>query len=137
MSALELQQPAKYNFRPFIREWPASWEELPVLNKNLIREHGITRVPDQNAYPKYYHRATSGSTGKPFAYALDYLSHALTWRLLEDRYRSAGVGFNDLQARFFGFPLSRRSRITEGLKDRLSNRVRFNTIDLSESVLES
>lgn len=136
-AALEYHYQANTSFRHFIGDWPASWEELPVLNKNLIREHGITRVPDQNAYPKYYHRATSGSTGKPFAYALDYLSHALTWRLLEDRYRSAGVGFNDLQARFFGFPLSRRSRITEGLKDRLSNRVRFNTIDLSESVLES
>ncbi|GAO28529.1 phenylacetate--CoA ligase family protein [Geofilum rubicundum] len=124
------------NYRKFIGDYPSTWNEIPVINKNTIREHAIGRVPDLNAYPKYYHRQTSGSTGKPFDYAIDYLSHALTWRLLEDRYHSAGVTFNDLQARFFGTPYSLVSKVTERLKDRLTHRIRFNTVDLSDDNME-
>lgn len=134
--AFEFHYQGNTNYRKFIGDFPSSWNDVPVINKNTIREHEIGRVPDLNAYPRYYHRETSGSTGKPFNYAIDYLSHALTWRLLEDRYQSAGVTFNDLQARFFGTPYSLKSKVAEQLKDRMTHRIRFNTVDLSDENME-
>jgi len=136
MNAFEFHYKRNTSYRRFVGKYPASWKDIPVINKDIIRQHDISLTPDRNAYGKYYFRQTSGSTGKPFNYALDYFSHALTWHLLSDRYNSVGVSFNDLQARFFGHPYSFKAKITEKIKDGLGNRIRFNTIDLSEENME-
>lgn len=125
------------NYAKFVGPRPERWEDIPVINKSKIREYNIPRIPDSNRAKRYYFRNTSGSTGKPFDYAVDTLSHALTWRILEDRYKSAGVSLNDLQARFYGFPYSFVSRTAEKLKDYVSNRVRFDTVDLSDRNMEN
>lgn len=124
-------------YRNFIGEYPASWEDVPVINKSIIREQGIPVIPDNNQYPKYYSKRTSGSTGNPFLFKTDYLTHTLTWYLLSDRYLSTGVSLNDLQARFYGIPLSLKSRLIERFKDRISNRYRFDTYNLSDENIEA
>ena len=82
-------------------------------------------------------RSTSGSTGNPFSFNIDYLTHTLTWMLLSDRYQSTGVTLNDLQARFYGSPFSLTSKWIEKAKDWLTNRIRFNTYDVSDANLEN
>ncbi len=134
--AFEFHYQNNRNYRKFVGSHPKRWEDIPPINKSIIREHAIARIPDTMRSERYYYRNTSGSTGKPFDYAIDTMSHALTWRMLEDRYKSAGVSFNDLQARFYGTPFSLHSRIVEKIKDMLSHRIRFNTVDLSDANME-
>lgn len=126
-----LQNNQHYN--SLIKEVPNKWEDIPIVNKEILRIQS-----NKNKYDyiqKLYTRNTSGSTGKPFTYSLDYLSHTLTWLLIENRYASVGISLNDKQARMFGTPISRKDRTIEMLKDKLANRYRFNVLDLSEKAL--
>jgi phenylacetate-CoA ligase len=120
-------------YKSLIKVPPKKWEDIPIVSKEILRIQS-----NKNKYDfiqKLYIRNTSGSTGKPFTYSLDYLSHTLTWLLIENRYTSAGVSLNDKQARMFGKPVSRKERTIELLKDKLANRHRFNVLDLSDKAL--
>ncbi len=68
-------------------------------------------------------------------YFKDSYAHAMTWALIESRYREAGLGWADHQARFYGMPSGGISAARERLKDRLMNRSRFPVHDLSEEQL--
>jgi phenylacetate-CoA ligase len=120
-------------YKSLIKVPPKKWEDIPIVSKEILRIQS-----NKNKYDfiqKLYIRNTSGSTGKPFTYSLDYLSHTLTWLLIENRYTSSGVSLNDKQARMFGKPVSRKERTIELLKDKLANRHRFNVLDLSDKAL--
>ncbi len=124
------------SYRNFVGKYPKSWDDVPVLDKSKFRDFGIGLLPDSKNATKYYNKRTSGSTGNPFSFNVDYLTHTLTWMLLSDRYNSAGITLNQLQARFYGTPLSFKSKMVEKSKDLLSNRVRFNTYNVSDDNLE-
>jgi phenylacetate-CoA ligase len=121
------------HYNSLINKAPDRWEDIPIVNKDILRIKS-----NKNKYDyiqKLYTRNTSGSTGKPFTYSLDYLSHTLTWLLIENRYASIGISLNDKQARMFGTPISRKQRTIERLKDKLANRHRFNVLNLSDRAL--
>ena len=59
-------------------------EKLPILTKDIIKEHWEEFKPANLSSMKYYNQATGGSTGTPFHYRLSkrdrFLSAALLYR---------------------------------------------------------
>jgi len=123
-------------YKHFVNQIPVNWEDLPIISKNHLRGDYLSKMPSCISKKDMLASSTSGSSGTPMQYAKDRFCHALTWALIEDRYQSAGVDLNDLQARFWGIPLNLKDFIKERLKDRLCNRSRFVVFDLSDKVLE-
>jgi len=64
-------------------------EKLPILTKNIIKEHWEEFKPANLSSMKYYSRATGGSTGTPFHYRLSKKDRFLSGALL---YRGWGSG---------------------------------------------
>ncbi|NPA37617.1 MAG: phenylacetate--CoA ligase family protein [Chlorobi bacterium] len=122
------------HYRSLIKGKYEKWEDLPIMNKDILRIESNKYKYDYAR--KLYVRNTSGSTGKPFTYGLDYLSHTLTWLIIENRYGTLGLSLDDYQARLFGTPISWKERTIEKLKDKLANRYRFDILDLSDKALE-
>ncbi len=115
------------------KEKPSLWKEIPILTKKELRID--TTFNKYDISNRMYIRNTSGSTGNPFTYALDYTSHALTWLLIEDRYKKAEISLNNHQARFYGLPINFNEKWRERTKDLLSKRYRFSLMDLSDKAL--
>jgi phenylacetate-CoA ligase len=109
------------------------WEKIPILRKADLQGDYQTKLPVSQR--NYYILSTSGSSGHPLVIARDKLTHALVWLNVASHYHKAGVSLNDLQARFYGIPLSGISYYKERLKDYISNRRRFPVFDLSDAVL--
>lgn len=116
---------------------PTNWESLPVLQKEDFQTKIENLFSTGYTAKNCYVSNTSGSSGHPMYFAKDYFSHALSWVLIEERYRQFGVSLDDKQARFYGIPLDNKGYYKERLKDFLSNRVRFVVFDLSDDNLES
>ncbi len=112
------------------------WENVPILSKSDLSGDYRTKLPELNGSHKWYVESTSGSSGQPFEFAKDHYCHALAWALIKDRYNSAGIVLNDLEARFYGIPLNFVGNTKESIKDFLGNRVRFPVFDLSDHILE-
>ena len=115
---------------------PTKWTDLPILTK----QHYQRPLPELLATgyrPKdVYVANTSGSTGNPFYFAKDKFAHALTWVSAFHAYANYGLKSNSLQARFFGIPLSGKSRVIEQIKDFTMNRLRFPIFDLGSETLQ-
>ncbi len=81
-------------------------------------------------------KTTGGSTGQPVTIKknADALARerAATWRA----YEWAGVGIGDIQARFWGVPLSKKSHLLSKLVDFVSNRTRLSAFQINEKSLE-
>jgi phenylacetate-CoA ligase len=81
-------------------------------------------------------KTTGGSTGQAVTIAknADALARerAATWRA----YEWAGVNIGDVQARFWGTPLSRRGKLFYRTVDYISNRVRLSAFNLTASALD-
>jgi phenylacetate-CoA ligase len=60
----------------------------------------------------------------------------MTWAIFDEWYNWYGV-YSKKQARFYGIPAEKKSRIRERLKDAFSNRFRFDVFDLSENAFNS
>ena len=112
-----------------------NWEDILPLRKGDYQEGLIAWLSEQYQYKKTYVSSTSGSSGHPFWFAKNKYCHALTWASVFDLYKKAGIKFNDLEARFYGIPLSGTSRIMEKTKDLIMKRVRFPVFDMSDQVL--
>lgn len=107
-----------------------SWHEIPIITRNDLNDKRIF-CPLLRTNELYLSK-TSGSSGTPLTYAKDKLSHALTWANVCANYKSLGINYgHDLEARFFGIPLEKKSYYTEKLKDILSNRHRFIVYNLT------
>ncbi|MDT8283229.1 MAG: hypothetical protein RQ982_10555 [Gammaproteobacteria bacterium] len=82
-------------------------------------------------------KTTGGSTGQAVTITKnsDALARerAATWRA----YNWAGVGIGDVQARFWGTPLSSKGRIFAKAVDYISNRTRLSAFNLNQQSLES
>ena len=68
-------------------------EKIPILRKEIIKEHWNDFKPVNSNKMRYYERATGGSTGTPFKYRLDKLNRFLSGALL---YRGWGYGGYEL-----------------------------------------
>ena len=123
-------------YADFLSGRPDQWDQIPVLDKDVMRRFAINDPSCLKKGQKYYFASTSGSTGKPFRFAKDYLSHTLTWAGIAHFYQKVGVDMNDLQARFYGIPSAFIANRTERIKDFLGHRWRFPLLNLSDDSLE-
>ncbi len=115
---------------------PDSWLDVPVMKKSDFQKPLEDLISDVMPLRKLYVGNTSGSSGHPFYYAKDKWCHALTWAEIMHLYKLHGIDSRCLQARFYGIPLSGKSRWVEQTKDLLMHRVRFPVFDLSDAVLD-
>ncbi|MFT3739984.1 MAG: hypothetical protein QM786_14625 [Breznakibacter sp.] len=120
-----------------VGHWPDEWHHLPVMNKTVIKQHGIDSEQWLRKSNKYYWSSTSGSSGKPFRFSKDLLTHTLTWIHVAHCYGQIGVSLNDWQARFYGAPSTFTSKYVEKIKDLVGHRKRFPVLDLSDQALET
>lgn len=111
-------------------------EKLPFLEKNDIIQMSASLYPQGMPW-NITKKTTGGSTGQAVTIFknTDALARerAATWRA----YNWAGVGIGDIQARFWGTPLSTKGRISARIIDFISNRVRLSAFNLNQQSLEN
>lgn len=113
-----------------------NWEDIPVLTKKNIQLPLVQRLTDGFTGNKIHLHNTSGSSGTPFYFAKDKFCHAMSWAVVCDRFGWHNIHMGkDLQARFYGIPLSKKKYYQEKIKDQLAYRIRFPVFDLSDPVL--
>ncbi len=113
------------------------WSDIPILKKRDIQLPLSSRITAGYSLKKIHQHNTSGSSGTPFYFAKDKFCHAMSWAIIYDRFKWHGINPGlDLEARFYGIPLSKKKFYKEKLKDYLANRVRFPVFDLSDKVLK-
>jgi len=125
-------------YNAFIKNYRIEdWLDIPILTKNDIQLPLYDRLSIGYSRNKIHLHSTSGSSGTPFYFAKDKFCHAMSWALIFDRFgwHNVRIG-HDLQARFYGVPLSKKKYYREKLKDYLAHRIRFSVFDLSDSVLK-
>lgn len=113
------------------------WNTVPIMTKSDLQQSLDSRISDGYSRSNVYVNKTSGSSGDPFVFAKDKFCHALTWAVIQNRFKWFGLDFNrSKQARFYGIPLDKKGYYKERFKDALSNRLRFSVFDLSDSAFE-
>lgn len=124
-------------YREFVKSHRINyWEDIPVLAKSDIQLPLSERLTDGYSGNRIHVHNTSGSSGTPFYFAKDKFCHAMSWAVIYDRFSWHDIHVGaDLQARFYGIPLSLRKYYKEKVKDFLACRKRFPVFDLSEPVL--
>jgi phenylacetate-CoA ligase len=112
------------------------WLQLPIIGKASLQRNLDDIIAGQQKKNLHIHN-TSGSTGNPFFFAKDKFCHAMNWAMIDDRLTTLNINYGkDLQARFYGIPLSRFKYLKERIKDRISGRHRFPVFDLSDKKME-
>lgn len=111
------------------------FEDLPIMQKQNFQHPLEEMISDGYNLNDLFISSTSGSSGHPFFFAKDKKSHALTHAIILSLYREIGLSNDDIQARFYGVPLSGKSKYIEKSKDVLANRIRFHVFDLSDEQL--
>ena len=115
----------------------STWDAVPIMTKSDLQQPLVDRLSNKFSPKNVYVNKTSGSSGNPFVFAKDKFCHALTWSIIQDRFRWFNLDFNSSkQARFYGIPLDKKGYYKERFKDVLSNRFRFSVYDLSSSAFE-
>jgi len=112
-----------------------SWSQIPILTKVDLRGDYVSKIPSGVRQQKLYLGSTSGSSGQPLVFARDAMHHALVWINVESHYNKSGVSVSDMEARFYGIPLSGKGYYKEKIKDFLAHRRRFVVYDLNDDVL--
>lgn len=115
---------------------PEAWNELPVVKKKDLQGSPGLLLSEGIKKNNLHFGGTSGSSGIPLKFARDKFSHSITWALILDRYHKVGISSSDLQARFFGIPLSKFAYYRERTKDLLMSRYRFVIFDISGAALD-
>lgn len=108
--------------------FPDAWDDLPILGRKDFQAPIAARRTRFKG--PVYRGATSGSSGQPMVYLKDMYAHAMTWALIEDRYRESGIDWSLKQGRFYGMPRQGRKALMEKIKDWLLGRSRFSVEDL-------
>ena len=116
--------------------FPDKWEDLPIMEKKDFQSDLNHVISTGFKKENLYIANTSGSTGIPFFFAKNKFSHSMTWALISDRYGWYDLGFRSKEARFYGRSINTKTRVKEGVKDLLMNRVLFNVFDLSDKSCE-
>lgn len=109
-------------------------EKLPILTKDIIKEHWEEFKPANLSSMKYYSRATGGSTGTPFHYRLSKRDRFLSAALL---YRGWGYGGYELGDRTvflagssLGFDT--KSRLTTLVHETARNLRKLSSFDMGD-----
>ncbi len=113
------------------------WEDLPIMKKSDLQKPLEQRLSTGYTRKNVFINKTSGSSGDPMTFAKDKFCHALIWANIMRRFGWYGIDFNhSLQARFYGMPLDFVANKKLRLKDKLSNRYRFNIFDFSDAGMD-
>ena len=113
------------------------WVQIPILKKKDIQLPLHERLSNGHTIRNSHVHNTSGSTGTPFYFAKDRFCHALSWAIIYDRFNWHHIkNGKDLQARFYGIPMTGLNYYKEIIKDKIMSRVRFPIFDLSENILD-
>jgi len=105
---------------------------LPILTKEIIRKNSdrmfSVEVPKRN-FIKY---SSSGTTGEPIVLFLERNAvgyyHAAQWR----GFSWFGVKPGAKGIKIWGVPINLKARITERLKDKITNRIRISAFDIEK-----
>jgi len=122
-------------YKQFAGNGFSNWNDIPVIRRKDLKGDFISKIPSELTRKKLYVSSTSGSSGDPLFFARDPLTHALVWENVSYILGQVGVSLNDYQARMFGMSRKMSDIIKNRLKDRLSNRYRFNVFDVSDEAL--
>jgi phenylacetate-CoA ligase len=135
---------ARYHFenncryrKLFKSGFPDKWDNLPIVQKSDLQGNLNDLISAPFRRSLVYIGSTSGSSGHPFFFAKDKYAHAMTYALIANRYASHGLSLRQKQARFYGIPMSGKSKWLEIAKDLAFSRVRFPVFDLSEAKMGS
>ena len=113
----------------------ADLAKIPTTTKADIVNY-YTTIRSTRGFLFSSSKTTGGSTGQAVTIEknADALARerAATWRA----YEWAGVGIGDVQARFWGVPLSKKSRQLSKLVDFVSNRARLSAFQINDRSLE-
>lgn len=105
-------------------------KKLPLINKKEIREN-ISKFRTSQCCKRLISKTTGGSTGAPVTVLKTNVAMAqelaATWR----GYGWAGIDIGDKQARFWGVPHDRVSKIKAQLIDFMCNRYRFSAFNFT------
>lgn len=107
-------------------------QSVPTLDKQTLKqsyEHFLHARPS----PFWVEKTTGGSTGEPVT--IRKSRQAMAWELAATwrGYGWAGVHIGDLQARFWGIPISRTGRFNARLIDFVCHRERFSAFGFDRS----
>ena len=117
---------------PYSIKTLADVARIPITNKADIVSC-YTTIRSSRKFLFCSSKTTGGSTGQ--AVTIDKNADALareraaTWRA----YEWAGVGIGDVQARFWGVPLSKKHHLSSKLVDFVSNRSRLSAFQINET----
>ena len=123
-------------YKDFIKEKPEAWEDIPIIRRKDLMDNCLSKIPPDIASKKLYLSHSSGSSGEPLFFARDAFTHAYVWVIFNDYYSRVGLSVNHRQARVFGISGSFLHKIKVKIKDKMSNRHRFNVFNLSDEALE-
>jgi len=110
-------------------------EKLPILTKDIIKEHWEELKPVNLSSMKYSNQATGGSTGTPFAYRLSKRDRFLGGALL---YRGWGYGGYELGDRTIflagsSLGFDTKSRLTTFVHETGRNLRKLSSFDMGEN----
>jgi len=110
-------------------------ERIPTITKtDLVNYYSTIRSDRRFLFSSS--KTTGGSTGEAVTVEKNAgalaRERAATWRA----YEWAGVGIGDVQARFWGVPLSKKSHLLSRLVDFISNRSRLSAFQINEESLD-
>lgn len=106
----------------------------PIMDKNIFSSN-IEKLYNPKI-KKYFYRSTSGSTGSPFIFYKDCNSMGAMDAAMFYGYSWHGISPGDASGRFWGLPISGKSRYVNILKDKLMNRVRLSAFELKEKEIQ-
>lgn len=125
----------KRNLEKYSLDKLSEIQELPLIDKEIIREDP-TRFKASNLSRGVMSKTTGGSTGAPVTIfkTKEAMARELaaTWR----GYQWADIGIGDRQARFWGVPHDKESKLKSYIIDFICNRYRCSAFAFSDSDLE-
>jgi len=109
-------------------------EKLPILTKDIIKEHWEEFKPANLSSMKYYNHATGGSTGTPFTYRLSKRDRFLSGALLYRGWGYGGYELGDRMAFLAGSSLGfdTKSRLTTFVHETARNLKKLSSFDMGE-----
>ncbi|MGI6023588.1 MAG: phenylacetate--CoA ligase family protein [Methanoculleus sp.] len=110
-------------------------EKLPILTKDIIKEHWEEFKPANLSSMKYYNHATGGSTGTPFHYRLSKQDRFLSGALLYRGWGYGGFELGDKMVFLAGSSLDvgKKSDLTTRVHEIARNIRKLSSFDMGDS----
>jgi phenylacetate-CoA ligase len=113
-------------------------EKLPILTKEIIRNHQKELIPLNLKEQKYVNGSTGGSTGEPLQYRLSKEDEILGLAILYANWGYAGYELGGKVAIIAGSSLmpSTKSKLTDNIKAFMMNYKKYSSFDLNVKYMD-